>query len=127
MTDTGWSMTHGEDEATIFADHDYALLGDIHKPQFLDTERRVGYCGSTVQQNFGEGPNKGFMLWEIESKNSHKVKHIGIKHPRPFVTVTLNVDGTLPEQHVPRGCRLRLVTPKTCQLANFVKQLTWQG
>ncbi len=121
MTDTGWSMTHGEDEATIFADHDYALLGDIHKPQFLDTERRVGYCGSTIQQNFGEGPNKGFMLWEIKNKNSHKVRHIGIKHPRPFVTVTLNVDGTLPEQHVPRGCRLRLITPKNLPISKLRK------
>ena len=44
-------------------------MGDIHKTnQILDTEGRVRYCGSTVQQNFGETNDKGFLIWEIEDK-----------------------------------------------------------
>ena len=82
MTDSGWSMAHGEDEATIFNDHDYALLGDIHKPQFLDQDRKVGYCGSTIQQNFGESQDKGYMLWEIQDKDNHVVSHHTLRHPK---------------------------------------------
>ena len=121
MTDSGWTMDHGEDEATIFNDHDYALLGDIHKPQFLDRERKVGYCGSTIQQNFGESQDKGYMLWEIKDKNNHKVSHRSLYHPKPFVTVTLNDDGTLPEANVPKYCRLRLVTPRNMPISKLRK------
>ncbi len=121
MTDSGWTMDHGEDEATIFNDHDYALLGDIHKPQFLDKERKVGYCGSTIQQNFGESQDKGYMLWEIKDKNNHRVSHRSLYHPKPFVTVTLNNDGTLPEANVPKYCRLRLVTPRNMPISKLRK------
>ena len=110
LTSTGWSMTHGEDEASIFSDHDYAMLGDIHKTQFLDKEKRVWYPGSTVQQNFGETPRKGFLMWEIEGKDKHNVKFVQLKNPRPFITVTLQKDGHLPDTHVPRNSRLRIIS-----------------
>ena len=121
LTDSGWEMSHGEDEATIFNDHDYALLGDIHKPQFLDPDRKVGYCGSTIQQNYGESQNKGYMLWEIKDKDNHVVSHHSLYHPKPFVTVTLNDDGTLPEANVPKYCRLRLVTPRNLPISQLRK------
>ena len=67
VTDTGWIMTHGDHPIEIFADFDYALLGDIHKtnqiidgdigkarypdPQFNRTLPRamikVSYCGTS--------------------------------------------------------------------------------
>ena len=54
-TDLGWVMENGENDIAIFAGHDFALLGDIHKTnQVLDNEGRIRYPGSTVQQNFGE-------------------------------------------------------------------------
>tara|TARA_Y100001973_G_scaffold55721_1_gene82325 strand:+ start:53284 stop:56427 length:3144 start_codon:yes stop_codon:yes gene_type:complete len=121
MTDSGWAMEHGEDEATIFNDHDYALLGDIHKPQFLDGDRKVGYCGSTIQQNFGEDQKKGYMFWLIKDKNNHVVSHYSLYHPKPFVTVILNDDGTLPEADVPKYCRLRLVTPRNLPISQLRK------
>jgi DNA repair exonuclease SbcCD ATPase subunit/DNA repair exonuclease SbcCD nuclease subunit len=110
LTSTGWAMTHGEDEVSIFTDHDYAMLGDIHKTQALDREKRVWYAGSTVQQNFGESPRKGFLMWEIEDKDNHKVKFFPLINPRPFMTVTLNKDGSLPDKHIPRNSRLRIVS-----------------
>ena len=110
LTSTGWALTHAEDEATIFADHDYAMLGDIHKTQFLDKDKRVWYPGSTIQQNFGESPRKGFLMWDIESKDKHKVIFVPLKNPRPFITITLEKDGALPETHVPRGARLRIIS-----------------
>ena len=34
------AMEHGDDDIGIFKDHDFVMLGDIHKPQILDTEGR---------------------------------------------------------------------------------------
>ena len=82
-TDTGWVMTHGDHDVGIFGGHDYALLGDIHKTnQTLDPEGRVRYAGSTVQQNHGETNDKGFLIWEIEDKETFRVSHheIGRAH-----------------------------------------------
>ena len=51
-TDVGYTMEHSDHDVSIFEGHDYALLGDIHKTnQIVDTEGRVRYPGSTVQQN----------------------------------------------------------------------------
>ena len=62
-TDTGWVMDHGDHTPEIFKDHDFKFLGDIHKTnQIIDTEGRVRYCGSTVQQNHGESNDKGYLI-----------------------------------------------------------------
>ena len=67
------------------------------------------YPGSTVQQNFGETNDKGLLIWEIEDKEKYKVKHFAFSNPRPFVTVEINADGTLPDIRVPNNAQLRLV------------------
>ncbi len=112
QTDIGWVMDHGEDDVSIFAGHDYAFLGDIHKTnQILDEEGRVRYCGSTVQQNHGETNDKGFLIWDIEDKDTFNVRHFTLKNPRPFVTIELTKTGRLPRKaSPPPGARLRIVT-----------------
>jgi exonuclease SbcC len=110
VTDTGWVMEHGDHDISVFEGFDYVFLGDIHKTnQILDTEGRVRYCGSTVQQNFGETNDKGFLIWEIEDKDNFDVKHYAIPNPKPFITVSLEEDGSLPEIEIPANSRLRLV------------------
>jgi len=111
-TDTGWVMEHGEHPIEIFEGHDYAFLGDIHKTdQRLDEEGRIRYCGSTVQQNFGETNDKGFLLWDIKSKEEFECGHIILKNPRPFVTIILTPKGKMPKKvSVPPNARLRLVS-----------------
>ena len=111
-TDIGWVMDHGEDSVDIFEGHDYAFLGDIHKTnQILDTEGRVRYCGSTVQQNHGETNDKGFLIWDIKDKDTFDVRHHVLKNPRPFVTIELTKTGRLPKTaNPPVGARLRIVT-----------------
>lgn len=132
VTDTGWVMEHGDHDVSIFEGFDYALLGDIHKTnQILDTEGRVRYCGSTVQQNFGETNDKGFLIWEIESKDKFKVKHHAIPNPRPFITLHLEKDGNLPEADVPPNSRLRLVcsshiAAKDLKKATDIAKSRWQ-
>ena len=112
VTDTGWVMEHGDHDIAIFEDFDYAFLGDIHKTnQILDPEGRVRYPGSTIQQNHGETNDKGFLIWEIEDKDTFTVKHCMLENPRPFVTVELTKQGRIPRNTtVPEGARLRLVS-----------------
>lgn len=110
-TGANWTMDVGDDDISIFRDFDYTMLGDIHRQQSLDTEGRVRYCGSTIQQKFSESPQKGYLLWKIQNKDDFNVKSVHISNPRPFITVRLNKDGSFPDDaHAPRNCRLRIVS-----------------
>ena len=111
-TDLGWVMESGEDDVTIFDEFDYAFLGDIHKTnQSLDKKGHIRYCGSTVQQNFGETNDKGYLLWDIDSKDSYVCRHIAIANPKPFITIELTPKGRIPANtEISEGARLRLVS-----------------
>jgi len=110
-TDTNWTMTFGEDEISIFDDFDFAMLGDIHRRQFLDTDGRIWYCGSTVQQNHGETNDKGLLIWDIVSKDEWEIEPLVFKNPKPFITLELSPLGRMPRRaQVPIGARLRLVS-----------------
>ncbi|QDP62123.1 MAG: putative exonuclease subunit 1 [Prokaryotic dsDNA virus sp.] len=123
-TGTGWAMEHGDDDVSVFKGHDFAMLGDIHKPQILDTEGRVQYAGSTVQQNFSEGTRKGYKLWHIDSKDKFNVQHVTFVSPRPFMTIDLDKSGNVPEHyHIPRGARLRLIS-RTNLPSTKIRQVT---
>jgi DNA repair exonuclease SbcCD ATPase subunit/DNA repair exonuclease SbcCD nuclease subunit len=106
----GWALENGEDDVSVFKDFDFAMLGDIHRTQYLDEEKRVWYAGSTVQQNFGESLRKGYLLWNIRDKDNFDIEKRLFISPRPFYTVEINKDGTLPKVEVPKNARLRLVS-----------------
>ena len=112
QTDTGWTMDYGENDISIFDDHDYAFLGDIHKTdQTLDKEGRIRYPGSTVQQNHGETNDKGFLVWDIKDRDEFTCKHIVLENPKPFVTIEMTPKGRVPKgTEVPEGARIRLVS-----------------
>ena len=119
VTDTGWVMTHGDHPIEIFEDFDYALLGDIHKTnQIIDGGiGKARYPGSTVQQNFAESNDKGFLLWDIKGKDDFTCKHIAIENPKPFVTIELTPKGRMPRgMKAPLGARLRLVSKNNLSL-----------
>ena len=117
-TDTGWAMEHGEDSVSIFDDFDYAFLGDIHKTnQILDKEGKIRYCGSTVQQNHGETNDKGFLLWDIKSKDDFTCEHHVLENPKPFLTIKLTPKGRLPNKlKINKGARIRLVSQNNLPL-----------
>lgn len=109
-TGQGFTITQGDDTASIFKGFDFAMLGDIHKRQQMDTEGRVWYAGSTVQQNFGESLRKGYLLWNIHSKDDWTIEFHALRNPRPFISIYLDRNGDLPETHVPRDAYLRIVS-----------------
>jgi len=117
QTDAGWTMEHGEDNLSIFEEFDFAMLGDIHKRQFLDDAGRVYYAGSTVQQNHGESDDKGFSIWTIGSKDDWDIEHFTLQNPRPFITVELTPTGKIPRRaSVPNRARLRIVSDNNLSL-----------
>jgi DNA repair exonuclease SbcCD ATPase subunit/DNA repair exonuclease SbcCD nuclease subunit len=111
ITDTGYVIEHGDDVIDIFDGHDYALLGDIHLAnQIVDPDGRMRYAGSTIQQNFGETNDKGFLIWDIRSKEEFNVEHVRIPNPRPFISIELGLDGEIGDGvAAPKGSRIRLI------------------
>ena len=85
-TDTDWQL-EGEVKLDFFNDYDFGFLGDIHKRQYLDKDKRIAYPGSPIQQNYGEDLKKGFLIWEIKNRHDFKSKFISIDNPHPFVTI----------------------------------------
>ena len=114
-TDSNWTLG-GDHSIEIFEEFDFAFLGDIHKTQKLDKEGRIWYAGSTVQQNFGESLDKGYLLWDIENKDDFTNRLITFNNPKPFVTLTLSEKGNLPRTKPPEGARLRIVSESNVSL-----------
>lgn len=117
-TDTGWLMTHGDIDLVTLEKYDYGLLGDIHKTnQKIDNDGKARYPGSLVQQNHGETNDKGFLLWEIEDKDTFTCVHTSLENPKPFVTIKLTRKGRMPKNiDVPKGARVRLVSENNLPL-----------
>lgn len=95
--DTGMTLSQGEESVKLFDGFDFAMLGDIHKRQSLGSRSHAGptrdlkpwiaYAGSLIQQNFGEDQEKGWLLWDIESKNRWDTSFVPVHNDNAFVTV----------------------------------------
>ncbi len=118
---SGFRLDHGEDDISIFDEFDYAMLGDIHRIQMMNSDGTIWYAGSTVQQNFGESQLKGYLIWNIKNKQGHSVEKRLFSSPRPFITVHITEDGQLPNDNVPRNARLRLISEHNLPRARLVR------
>jgi len=110
-TDAGFVLSNDHVTTNIFDGHDLALLGDIHKPQYLNDEKTVAYAGSLIQQNHGEGLEHGILVWDIETRQA---KFIEIENQFGYYTFNV-VNGkiTNPSDKVPKKPRLRLKVEDT--------------
>ena len=96
-TDGLWRIRDGESTVNMFTGWDFAMLGDIHKAQFLarrihagptrDLKPWMGYPGSLIQQNYGEDELKGYFIWDIKGNDLWDVKFCELKNMAPFITV----------------------------------------
>lgn len=116
--DNGYMLENVNASRVMFDDFDIAMLGDIHKYQTFRKDKTIAYAGSLIQQNHGESLDKGYLLWDIESK-THEFRKI--KNDYGFYTVDF-VDGKLPELDLPSKCRIRIM----CEASDFsrVNELT---
>ena len=118
LTDSDWQL-EGEIKTGFFKGYDFALLGDIHKRQFLNEQKTIAYCGSTIQQNYGESIDKGFLLWDIRGKGDFDVEFHSVQPVHPFHTVEWL--GTVEEtadycKKLPRQSKVRV------RADNFISQ-----
>ena len=124
VTDTGFALDPDVD-ITFFNGHDYVLLGDIHKMQFLTTDRRIAYPGSPIPQNYSETDRKGFLFWEIDDKEKFNVEFHELTSSLPFVTLPWS--GTVSEtldiaSNFKNGSRFRVTSDHQLTLVE-IKQL----
>lgn len=60
---------HSGFNVSDFKDYDLVMLGDIHKHQFLNKQKTIGYSSSLIQQNFGESIDfHGYLDWDLDNK-----------------------------------------------------------
>jgi len=73
-THSGISSTQNKTiTPSTFEPYDMALLGDIHKHQFLAPN--IAYAGSLIQQNMGEDiANHGLIKWDIKTSRGELVQ-----------------------------------------------------
>lgn len=105
VMDNGYQLPETEAKTSLFDGWDFALLGDIHKQQFLGVKEDydgiqkpwIGYPGSLIQQSHGEGLEKGWLLWDIRSNKDWDVEFKQIENPWKFMDVEWqgNVSDTL--------------------------------
>lgn len=119
VTDIGWEL-EGDVDISFFEPYDFVFLGDIHKQQFLRwreispgvSKPDMGFSGSTIQQNHGEDSEKGFLLWDIRSKNDFDVNFHKVEGVNPFCSIDWlgNVEDTVSHgiKTVPKNARLRV-------------------
>tara|TARA_Y100000310_G_scaffold212293_1_gene213124 strand:- start:6506 stop:9673 length:3168 start_codon:yes stop_codon:yes gene_type:complete len=100
--------------------YDMVLLGDIHKMQTLqeydnvNKKPHVRYCGSLVQQNYGEAVyGHGVSVWDVKNR---KFEHIEIPNDYGYATLDI-IDGNLPKDWdaLPEKGRLRLRCKNTTE------------
>jgi DNA repair exonuclease SbcCD ATPase subunit/DNA repair exonuclease SbcCD nuclease subunit len=118
VSDAGWEMDVGEISLEKLKEFDFALLGDIHKFQFLDDQKKIAYCGSTIQQNHTEEIDKGFLFWDIKSKEDYSTRYYRFSNPKPYITLEINKITDLDNFDIPEGSRIRLLFKKYFSLAD---------
>ena len=111
ISDSGQKL-EGE-QISKFDAMDYVLLGDIHKRQSFRNET-IAYPGSLIQQNYGEELIKGFLVWDIQSKNQFSKQFYKITTPYRFYTIHLDENFDLSSIKIPEYSRIRAMV--NCEL-----------
>jgi DNA repair exonuclease SbcCD ATPase subunit len=111
-----------------FQGYNMVMLGDIHLHQYLDKEKRIGYAGSMIAQNFGETDvNHGVLKWKMEDASSQLIV---LENPYRYCEGRLEeeffyMDGKkerVCDVCIPEKGRMRLIvpTPLTTSLMEHV-------
>jgi DNA repair exonuclease SbcCD ATPase subunit/predicted MPP superfamily phosphohydrolase len=88
VTDVGFTLVNHHVDIHTFDDYDITLLGDIHKPaQFLNNEKTIAYCGSLIQQGFGESLIHGILVWDTKTRSA---KFVEIENDTCYYNLDIN-------------------------------------
>lgn len=106
--DNGYMFGSEATSNKIFDGFDYIMAGDIHCRQETKTKGVGWYCGSLVQQNFGEEVDKGYLLWDITDRKEYTCKFIEVKNDHKYIVLDID-DGILPHVEIPAESRVRVI------------------
>jgi DNA repair exonuclease SbcCD ATPase subunit len=99
--DIDWKV-ESEMTSDFFSEYTCAMLGDIHRKQFLSEREQVrivdgkrvnvvvpnvAYPGSFMQNSYGESIEHGYLLWDIKDNSTYDVSFVELPNDRPYVTV----------------------------------------
>ncbi len=133
-TETNYIM-EGEVPLEKFKIFDFLMLGHIHRAQKLDKDGRFQYPGSTIQQGYEEGIEKGFLVWNIKSKTDFSSEPVLIRSPRPFQSFVVDSVSEFKKNFSSKGildnsrlkltiCDARATATDISELEKFVRQHT---
>lgn len=96
VTEVGWEMEGLK--VDFFEKYPFVLLGDIHKMQHLGYRNSsdgvkkpwISYPGTSLQQNYAEDLDHGYLLWNIETQGKWDVSFKKLPNPKPYVTIQWN-------------------------------------
>lgn len=106
--DNDYVFSDSSTSLATFNNFDFVMLGDIHRRQFLNTNKTAAYPGSLIQQNFGEDLEHGYLLWDIRNANDFDVDFIKVHNDYAYATINAD-DGILPDLELPSKTRIRVI------------------
>lgn len=113
ISESQFTIFKNDIEVKDFYGFDLVLLGDIHKTQFLNRDKTIGYPGSLIQQNHAEGLIHGIYVWDLKNKSADFVE---IKNDTGFYTIEVEAGSydKLPD-NLPKNLYLRVKYKNTDQ------------
>ena len=112
-TDVGYRMNNDQLLVDDFDGYDYVMLGDIHKYQYMDDNKRVAYSGSLIQQSYGENlRGHGVLVWDLENKSSNLVE---IPNDYGFCKIKI-INGVMEPTFIPKRPRINFRLSETTQI-----------
>ena len=112
ITESGFGLFDNDVKVEDFEGFDLVLLGDIHKTQFLNEEKTIGYPGSLVQQNHAESLVHGIYVWDLATKSAEFVE---IENDTAFYTIEIDAGVYQPLPKLPKNLYLRVKYRNTDQ------------
>ena len=112
VTESGFGLFDNDVKVEDFEGFDLVLLGDIHKTQFLNEAKTIGYPGSLVQQNHAESLVHGIYVWDLATKSAEFVE---IENDTAFYTIEVDAGVYQPLPKLPKNLYLRVKYRNTDQ------------
>jgi DNA repair exonuclease SbcCD ATPase subunit len=112
VTESGFGLFDNDVKVEDFEGFDLVLLGDIHKTQFLNEAKTIGYPGSLVQQNHAESLVHGIYVWDVATKSAEFVE---IENDTAFYTIEVDTGVYQPLPQLPKNLYLRVKYRNTDQ------------
>lgn len=123
VTEQGMQLKNNKVNLDMLSEFDFVMLGDIHKKQYLNENRTIAYCGSTVQQNYGEEVSHGFLFWTISTGFS---KYYELQNDWGYFTIEVKngkIEGDLPKFPKYPRVRIKSTDTNTSDIAKIVSSI----